>query len=43
MDLEKGKRMPLYKEQEEPEGPGIDFLVREYRVIRLGRWDGTRI
>lgn len=35
--------MPCYKEIEEPEGQGIDFLVREYRQIRLGGWDGTRV
>lgn len=27
--------MPCYKEIEEPEGQGIDFLVRKYRQIRL--------
>lgn len=43
MNLEKvkKKKMPCYKETEELEGQGIDFLVREYREIRLGGWEGS--
>lgn len=41
MDLEKGKRMLCYKEIEEAEVQGRDFLVRDF--LRLGGWIGTRI